>query len=169
MKQNADLFLLKNLQVLEERIIVEFADGKKGEVSLNSIPAPKTIVGVNQQSLSESGGRRAEFELENGEVVEYPWDFFRRLIDPEFEKMEDNENREARKKLGERICKLRNQKSLSQEQLAERSGLDRTTISRIERGKHQAGFDTLHSIAAGLQLPIQEIVTIDADTSEDAA
>jgi transcriptional regulator with XRE-family HTH domain len=50
--------------------------------------------------------------------------------------------RDARKQLG-----------ISQEQLADRSGLHRTHVSLIERGQREPSLDTLAKLSRGLQIP----------------
>lgn len=54
------------------------------------------------------------------------------------------------------IKKLRLQRSWSQEQLAQMSGLSVRTIQRIEKGK-QAGFESLKSLAAVFEIDVSEL------------
>lgn len=169
MSFTADDYLVETAKVTNEGVHVTFIDGVEGIVPFEEMSVATEVTGINQAVLEESGGRRVELQTVDGTSAEYPWDFFRRLIDEEFEQLEEKESRDAREKLGRHVRELRKDKSLSQEELAERAGLDRTTISRLERGKHQAGFDTLHSIASGLQVSIQEVVKIDEDAAEHAA
>ena len=62
--------------------------------------------------------------------------------------MEKNYN--ERKRIGERIRKLRMEKKLTQDQLADMTGLKRPHITRIEAGVYSVGFDTLQAIAEAL-------------------
>ena len=55
-----------------------------------------------------------------------------------------------RKRMGERIKNLREEIGLTQEQLAEKTGLQKQNISRIELGKYSTGQDILSVIAAAL-------------------
>ena len=57
---------------------------------------------------------------------------------------------EERKRIGQRIGALRYQKGITQQALADMTGLQRNHISRIESGKYSVGFDTLQSIAQAL-------------------
>jgi transcriptional regulator with XRE-family HTH domain len=51
---------------------------------------------------------------------------------------------------GLRLRKLRSGKGISQEELADRCGLHRTFIGRIERGESNITLTTLHKVAVGL-------------------
>lgn len=56
-------------------------------------------------------------------------------------------NEQERKRIGQRIADLRRQKNLTQQDIAERTGIQRNHISRIEAGRYSVGFDTLQGIA----------------------
>lgn len=57
---------------------------------------------------------------------------------------------EERQRIGQRIADLRKEKGLTQQDIADRTGIQRNHISRIEAGKYSVGFDTLQSIAEAL-------------------
>jgi DNA-binding XRE family transcriptional regulator len=57
---------------------------------------------------------------------------------------------EERQRIGQRIAELRKEKGLTQQDIADRTGIQRNHISRIEAGKYSVGFDTLQSIAEAL-------------------
>jgi len=59
--------------------------------------------------------------------------------------------------LGESISSLRKKQGLTQEQLAERSGLDSTYISGIERGIRNPSFKSLVSLAKGFGISVSEM------------
>lgn len=67
--------------------------------------------------------------------------------------------------LGKRVKELRTKKGLSQEQLADSSGLSLRTIQRIENGETLPRGDTLIRLAASLQISPQEL--IDSKIIED--
>ncbi len=56
--------------------------------------------------------------------------------------------------IGYRIKELRKSKGLTQEQLAEKVGIDDKHLSKIENNKHQPTYATLCKIAEILDLPI---------------
>ena len=67
-------------------------------------------------------------------------------------------NEEQRQRIGQRIAELRNAKGMTQQDVADKTGLLRQHISRIEAGKYSVGFDTLQSIAEALGGTIDIIV-----------
>lgn len=64
--------------------------------------------------------------------------------------MTDSERQNTRERIGKRISTLRKIQGLTQEELAIRTGLQRTHISRIENGKYAVTLETLQTIAKAL-------------------
>jgi len=60
-------------------------------------------------------------------------------------------------KLGQKIKTLRNEAGLSQEKLGELTGLDRTYISDIERGKRNPSLKSLEKLAHALKVSISDL------------
>jgi transcriptional regulator with XRE-family HTH domain len=58
-----------------------------------------------------------------------------------------------RNSVGERIRAIRKAKGLTQQQLAELSGLDDAYIGSVERGERNFSIDTLEKILTGLNVP----------------
>ena len=61
------------------------------------------------------------------------------------------------KKFGERVRKLRKELGISQEELADRSGLHRTYIGMIERAEKNITLLNVEKIAKGLGVSIEEL------------
>lgn len=61
------------------------------------------------------------------------------------------------KKLGDRIRKLRRAKGLSQERLAELSGLHTNYIGQVERGEKNLTIETMQKIVEGLDITLEEL------------
>lgn len=55
-----------------------------------------------------------------------------------------------RELIGQRIAQLRKEKGLTQEQLSELTGLDRTNIAKIENGKYNVSIDILNKVCVSL-------------------
>ncbi len=62
--------------------------------------------------------------------------------------------------LAHRIAQLRRMHGLTQAQLANRSGIQRPIISRIERGIHEPTFTTLIRLASALGCELYEILCV---------
>jgi transcriptional regulator with XRE-family HTH domain len=60
--------------------------------------------------------------------------------------------------LGRAVRILRADRGISQEELAYRSGLNRTYIGDIELGKRNFGFRALHQLANGLEVPASALL-----------
>jgi transcriptional regulator with XRE-family HTH domain len=58
---------------------------------------------------------------------------------------------------GERVKELRQDKKLSQEALAELSGLHRTYIGMVERGERNISLKNIEKISKALEINIQNI------------
>lgn len=58
---------------------------------------------------------------------------------------------------GKRIKDLRTAKKISQERLAELSGLHATYIGQIERGEKSPTIDSVYKISTGLNISLSEI------------
>ncbi|MGA8140023.1 MAG: helix-turn-helix transcriptional regulator [Desulfobaccales bacterium] len=62
-----------------------------------------------------------------------------------------------KKKFGNRLREMRNEKRLSQEALAFACGLDRTYIGGIERGERNPSLINIHKIAEALGVSVKEL------------
>lgn len=61
-----------------------------------------------------------------------------------------------RNRFGKRLRKIRRNKDLTQEQLAEAVGVSVDFIGNIERGKSAPSFPTIEKLAEVLQVPIED-------------
>ena len=68
---------------------------------------------------------------------------------------------------GKHVKKIRQEKGLSQEQLALIADLDRTYISGIERGKRNVSLINLFKIAKSLDIPTYEIISFELGNEND--
>jgi transcriptional regulator with XRE-family HTH domain len=64
---------------------------------------------------------------------------------------------DIQKKFGLKIKELRQQRSLSQERLALKSGLHRTYISDIERGSRNVSLKNIEKISKALGVPMANL------------
>ncbi len=59
---------------------------------------------------------------------------------------------------GERVRFFREQQGISQEKLAERSGLHPTYIGQVERGEKNCTLESAEKISNGLNIPIEKLI-----------
>ena len=71
--------------------------------------------------------------------------------------MTDEQKQQTRDRIGLRIMSLRKLAGLTQEQLSERAGLQRSHIAKIERGKYAVTFETVQAIAEALGMTVDII------------
>lgn len=68
--------------------------------------------------------------------------------------MTDEKKRQTRERIGKRIADLRKLAGFTQDQLADRAGIQRTHLGRIEKGKYAVTLETLQAIAEALWMTI---------------
>ena len=71
--------------------------------------------------------------------------------------MTEEQKQQTRDRIGLRILTLRKMRGWSQDELARRSGLQRTHISRIEQGKYAVTLETIQAIAEALGMTVDLI------------
>jgi transcriptional regulator with XRE-family HTH domain len=59
---------------------------------------------------------------------------------------------QLRKAFGRRVRELRHIAEITQEELALKSGLDRSYVGQVERGERNVSLANIHKIAAGLEV-----------------
>jgi transcriptional regulator with XRE-family HTH domain len=74
------------------------------------------------------------------------------------------EQTSVRISLGRRIRQIRRTQGISQEELAHRSGLDRSYVGCIERGERNVSIDNITSLARALDVPIATLLTFSEET-----
>ncbi|MDJ0333021.1 helix-turn-helix transcriptional regulator [Planococcus sp. S3-L1] len=77
--------------------------------------------------------------------------------------MSTEEEKEFFDKVGSNIRLLRHYQNLSQEDLAQKSNLDRTYIGGIERGERNPTILTFKKVADALSVPIEKILSNDLE------
>lgn len=63
-------------------------------------------------------------------------------------------------KLGQIVRLRREQKNLTQHQLADKAGVDRNYIGMVERGERNPSYLSLLKISQGLDLSLEELLTL---------
>ena len=73
--------------------------------------------------------------------------------------MTEEQKQATRDRIGIRIANLRAAKGWTQAELADRAGLQRTHISRIEAGRYAVTFETIEAIAQAMGMTVDIIDT----------
>ncbi len=71
--------------------------------------------------------------------------------------MIQDERLQQRKRIGQRIAEMRRQRGMTQQVLANLTGIRQSHIARIEKGSYSVGFDTLQAIAGAMDMRIDLI------------
>ena len=71
--------------------------------------------------------------------------------------MTDEQKQQVRDRIGLRIASLRKMQGLTITQLAERAGIQRAHLSRIEAGKYAVTLETIQAIAEALGMTVDII------------
>ena len=71
--------------------------------------------------------------------------------------MTDEQKQQTRERIGGRVATLRKLKGMTQEQLAQAAGLQRTHVNRIEAGKYAVTLEVIQAIAEALGMTVDII------------
>lgn len=62
-----------------------------------------------------------------------------------------------RERIGKRIAEIRKEKGLTQDELADAAGINRTNVAKLERGKYNVGYDILSNVVDALECKVDLI------------
>ena len=71
--------------------------------------------------------------------------------------MNEEMKQQVRERIGNRIAALRKKAGLTQEQMADRAGLQRTHVGRIEAGRYAVTLEVVQAIAQALGMTVDII------------
>ena len=74
---------------------------------------------------------------------------------------------EISKKLGDRIRQLREERNISQQNLAELCNFEKSNMARIETGRTNPTLHTLYKISSALRITLAELVNFETKLSDD--
>lgn len=69
-------------------------------------------------------------------------------------------------KIGLRIKELRNERGLTQEEVAWKAEIDRTFMNHVENGRRNVSIESLEKIASGLDIDLRDFFNSDLFKSE---
>lgn len=105
-----------------------------------------------------------EVMQESGNALEVPWDAVLYHCEPEYEyykgKQDRSQGLDRAIRIGSKVREWRIKKGLSITELAERAGMKRPNLSRLEHGQHLPSLETLERVADALVVPVAELVAV---------
>jgi DNA-binding XRE family transcriptional regulator len=140
---------------------VHFATGKTYTLPVDHIPESDKSAVVRWRVARN----RSHFLIsqESGNKVHVPWDLVLHLCEPSYKhhysRAEDSGVDSARR-IGARVKALRLARDLTAVELANRSGLQRPNLTRLESGRHVPSLETLERVARALDVPVAELVAV---------
>ena len=147
------------VEAARDGLRVSFADGVVCLAPWNR------VAGVGGQadvaSIEVDTPYEAVIRTREGGVVEIPWDFARHFEDAEYRGRMAEEALRGQRKFAERLRRLRRESDLSQQKLADLSGVGRVSIARIEAAAQSPKLDTIQKLAAAMGYPVQALLMDD--------
>lgn len=156
--QNADRMMIR-AESSNDGLSVSFADGLVSLVPWDSIREIQSQSDVDSIEFNTP----AEVVVRNrdGRVAEIPWDFARHFGDAEYRDHMAEETLRGQRKFAQRLRRLRRDADLSQQKLADLSGVGRVTIARIEAAAQSPKLDTIQKLASAMGYPVQALMMDD--------
>lgn len=149
---------LSAVQLTDNKLEVEFQDDCAGTISEEELDLPFSPQTIDEDHFDQKDG--LEVKLINDDEAEVlPWDFLRAKIDSEYRGRQREKQKKELKALGKRLKNFRKAEGLNQEELAQRAGIGRVTLSRLERGKQEPRFQTLMNLASAMDISFQKLIT----------
>lgn len=138
--------------------IVEMGNGRTYDLRVSELPEADSTK-IAKWSLSRHRDY-IKVTQESGSTFEIPWDDVLYHCEPQYEfykgKRANTESDASR--IGERVRTARKLKGYSVRMLADKAGMKRPNLSRLEHGRHQPALETLERIAQALEISIAELV-----------
>lgn len=138
-----------------------FADGRRYSVPLTAMVSADAS-SVEEITLLYQGSATSVVQS-SGNRFEIPWDFVLHWADTDYEYYKgrpdvSRSREEAARFVAGRVRAQRERRDLTQQQLADVTGIKRPNIARLERGIHAASLETLERVAAALSTTVAELV-----------
>lgn len=135
-----------------EGIYVRFADERAGLVPLDDLElsgAPRRVTVPRPHLIA--------IHMADGTVEELPWDFARHYADQRYRARSEEAKSRGRDLLAERLRALRSAKEMTQRELAQKAGISRVSVARIETGEQLPRYATLLALAGALEVPAERL------------
>lgn len=129
-------------------LFVRFADEHEGVIPLADLKLRHPLVRVSMPQPYV-----IELHLANGDVEDVPWDFARHYVDERYRLGSEDAGARGRRILSERLRSIRSERGVTQQELADRAGISRVSVVRIEAGEQLPRYHTLTALSDALVYP----------------
>lgn len=154
-----DRVTLAKYSFQDDTLWLEFGDGLERALRWSNLEFARKAkfkpisasAGDHGQSVSMTDSSGKELDVDAGAL--------RSLVDSGHRTAMEFRDQAERELVGSRLRAIREQSSLSQEQLSKRSGIAQESLSRIETGRRDPRTDTLRKIAAGLDITLHDLLS----------
>src|SRR5262245_16113950 len=146
--------MLTAARILPNGIWVRFADEREGVIPYDALELREPPLQVSIPRTDHLRIRGAD-----GNVEDVPWDFARHYAEESYRARSEAIAATGRRSVGHRLKALRESQGVTQEQLAEASGVHRVTIARLESGDKLPRFSTLEALASALHVTLGELLS----------
>lgn len=145
----------------EDAFFVAFRNGKTYELPRKVIEADDRS-GVADVIVEKDRGAFVVNQL-SGNTYDVPWDFVLHHQEPAYRyykgRVDQQEAKSDRaRRIGERVRLARQGPGWTLDELAQRTGIQRPNLSRLEAGKHLPSLETLERVAEALGIRLAELV-----------
>lgn len=154
--KNADRMIIA-VTLSEEGVGAIFADGCSGTIPYGVVPEIGGFSGIS--AVAVPNPYEIILTTTRDETLELPWDFVRHYCDSSYRPRMELIAALERQTLGGRIREFRETVGFTQRALAQAAGIARITLVRLENGKHAPKLGTLRAVAAGLERPVEDLLT----------
>ena len=143
-----------------QELLVFFQDGHVYRLARQLVPDDDGTDVLNVRVKRD--GSAFLVRLASGKSLEVPWDFVLYELEPTYPffkgRIPESLEEDVARRIGRRVRELREAKDLTTYELAQRSGIHRPNISRIESGRHMPNLDTLMRLAQALGTSVADLV-----------
>lgn len=141
-------------------LIVHFENGKCYALDLNVVEGADETEAAKWEIVEDRDCLIVT--QQSGNILEIPWDAVLHHCEREYERYKGKEQVESpqarAERIGASVRSARERAGLTGTELAERCGIQRPNLSRLESGKHAPSLETLERIAESLNVPVARLL-----------
>ena len=150
--------------------IVRMQNGRIYALGVDDLPEADTS-SVTRWTIGRSR-RYFRVTQESGNWFEVPWDHVLYHCEPEYEyykgRQKETQDADRAIRIGNKVRRLRIARRLTITELAQRIGMQRPNLSRLEHGRHIPSLETLEGVADALDASVSELVARETQAADVA-